>query len=74
MTISSRSGVIILFLTIVLSTLVLFPILQVVVERDPQLSAYDEDWNDISNFRKALEENEELSWDARQIKRSLHQG
>ena len=67
MTISSRSGVIILFLTIVLSTLVLFPILQVVVERDPQLSAYDEDWNDISNFRKALEENEELSYNVSAI-------
>jgi len=62
MTISSRSGIIILFVTIVLSTLVLFPILQVVVERDPQLSAYDEDWNDISSFRQALEEDEESSY------------
>ena len=62
MTISSRSGVIILFLTIVLSTLVLFPILQVVVERDPQLSAYDEDWNDISDFRTSLETNNDTSY------------
>jgi len=67
MTISSRSGVIILFVTIVLSTLVLFPILQVVVERDPQLSAYDEDWNDISNFREALEENEDNSYNVSAI-------
>ena len=62
MTISSRSGIIILFVTVVLSTLVLFPILQVVVERDPQLSAYDEDWNDISSFRQALEGDEEASY------------
>jgi len=67
MTISSRSGIIILFVTIVLSTLVLFPILQVVVERDPQLSAYDEDWNDISYFREALEENEEISYNVSAI-------
>ena len=50
MEISSRSGVIILFVTIVVSTLVLFPLLQIVVERDPQLSAYDDDWNDVSEF------------------------
>ena len=55
MRISSRSGIVILLVTITLSTLILFPILQIVVERDPQLSAYDEDWNDISNFRQALE-------------------
>ena len=47
MPISSRSGVIFLFVTILICVLVLFPILQYVVERDPQLSAYDEDWNDI---------------------------
>jgi hypothetical protein len=35
----------------------LFPLLQYVAERDPQLSAYDDDWNDISNFRKSLEED-----------------
>ena len=58
MKLSSRSGIIILFVTVTLSTLVLFPILQIVVERDPQLSAYDEDWNDISNFRQALEEED----------------
>ena len=56
MPISSRSGVIFLFITILICVLVLFPILQYVVERDPQLSAYDEDWNDISNFRIALED------------------
>ena len=62
MRISSRSGIVILLVTITLSTLVLFPILQIVVERDPQLSAYDEDWNDISNFRQALEEEEDTSY------------
>ena len=62
MTISSRSGIIILFVTITLCTLVFFPILQIVVERDPQLSAYDEDWNDISNFREALEEDEDTNY------------
>ena len=67
MRISSRSGIIILFLTVTLSTLVLFPILQIVVERDPQLSAYDEDWNDISNFRQALEEEEDTSYNVSAI-------
>jgi hypothetical protein len=67
MTISSRSGIIILFVTIVLSTLVLFPILQVVVERDPQLSAYGDDWNDISNFRQELEEDEEALYNVSAI-------
>ena len=62
MRISSRSGIIILLVTITLSTLVLFPILQIVVERDQQLSAYDEDWNDISNFRQALEEDADTSY------------
>ena len=62
MRISSRSGIVILLVTITLSTLVLFPILQIVVERDPQLSAYDEDWNDISNFRQALEEDADTSY------------
>ena len=62
MGISSRSGIIILLVTVTLSTLVLFPILQIVVERDPQLSAYDDDWNDISNFRQALEEEEDTSY------------
>ena len=55
MEISSRSGVIILFVTITVSTLVLFPLLQILVERDPQLSAYDDDWNDVSEFRNSLE-------------------
>ena len=67
MGISSRSGIIILFVTVTLSTLVLFPILQVVVERDPQLSAYDDDWNDISYFRQALEENEDTSYNVSAI-------
>ena len=57
MKISSRSGIIILFATVAVCTLVLFPLLQYVAERDPQLSAYDDDWNDISNFRKSLEED-----------------
>ena len=57
MEISSRSGIIILFATVAVCTLVLFPLLQYVAERDPQLSAYDDDWNDISNFRKGLEDN-----------------
>ena len=63
MAISSRSGIIILFVAIALSTLVLFPILQIAVERDPQLSAYDEDWNDVSSFRQALEEDEDTAYD-----------
>ena len=62
MPISSRSGVIFLFVTILICVLILFPILQYVVERDPQLSAYDEDWNDISNFRIALEDQSETSY------------
>ena len=67
MAVSSRSGIIILFITITLSTFVLFPILQVVVERDPQLSAYDEDWNDISNFRQSLEEDEDTTYNVSAI-------
>lgn len=67
MPISSRSGVIFLFVTILICVLVLFPILQYVVERDPQLSAYDEDWNDISNFRMALEEQGETSYNVSAI-------
>ena len=67
MRISSRSGIVILLVTITLSTLVLFPILQIVVERDPQLSAYDEDWNDISNFRQALEEDADTSYNVSAI-------
>tara|TARA_B100000676_G_scaffold78230_1_gene77930 strand:- start:1697 stop:2998 length:1302 start_codon:yes stop_codon:yes gene_type:complete len=62
MEISSRSGVIILFVTIVVSTLVLFPLLQIVVERDPQLSAYDDDWNDVSEFRTSLENADNKSY------------
>jgi len=67
MPISSRSGVIFLFITILLCILILFPILQIVVERDPQLSAYDEDWNDISNFRMALEEQGDTSYNVSAI-------
>ncbi len=62
MNISSRSGIIILFATIAVCTLVLFPLLQYVAERDPQLSAYDDDWNDISNFRKGLEESPDSNY------------
>jgi hypothetical protein len=67
MRISSRSGIIILFVTVTLCTLVLFPILQIAVERDPQLSAYDDDWNDISNFRQTLEEKEDTSYNVSAI-------
>ena len=67
MAVSSRSGVIILFATIAVCTLILFPILQIVVERDPQLSAYDDDWNDISQFREALENNPETSYNVSAI-------
>ena len=62
MEISSRSGIMILFATIAVCTLVLFPLLQYVAERDPQLSAYDDDWNDISNFRKGLENSEDSNY------------
>ena len=62
MEISSRSGVIILFVTITVSTLVLFPLLQILVERDPQLSAYDDDWNDVSEFRNSLENADNKSY------------
>ena len=62
MKISSRSGIMILFATIAVCTLVLFPLLQYVAERDPQLSAYDDDWNDISNFRKGLEDSQDLTY------------
>ena len=61
MDISSRSGIIILFATVAVCTLVLFPLLQFVAERDPQLSAYDDDWNDISNFREGLENNPSIT-------------
>tara|TARA_B110000438_G_scaffold34505_1_gene34317 strand:- start:6792 stop:8108 length:1317 start_codon:yes stop_codon:yes gene_type:complete len=67
MPISSRSGVIFLFVTILICVLILFPILQYVVERDPQLSAYDEDWNDISSFRIALEEQGETTYNVSAI-------
>ena len=67
MSISSRSGVIFLFVTILICVLILFPILQYVVERDPQLSAYDEDWNDISSFRIALEEQGETTYNVSAI-------
>ena len=67
MDVSSRSGVIILFATVTVCTLVLFPLLQTVVERDPQLSAYDDDWNDISNFREALENDSETSYNVSAI-------
>ena len=63
MAVSSRSGIIILFATITVCTLILFPILQTVVERDPQLSAYDDDWNDISQFRESLENEPDISVD-----------
>ena len=67
MSISSRSGVIFLFVTILICVLILFPILQYVVERDPQLSAYDDDWNDISSFRMALEAQDETSYNVSAI-------
>ena len=67
MAVSSRSGIIILFATITACTLILFPILQIVVERDPQLSAYDDDWNDISKFREALENEPDTSYNVSAI-------
>ena len=67
MDVSSRSGIIILFATITVCTLVLFPLLQIVVERDPQLSAYDDDWNDISQFREALENEADTSYNVSDI-------
>ena len=67
MAVSSRSGVIILFATITVCALILFPILQIVVERDPQLSAYDDDWNDISQFREALENEADTSYNVSAI-------
>ena len=67
MAVSSRSGVIILFATITVCDLILFPILQIVVERDPQLSAYDDDWNDISQFREALENEADTSYNVSAI-------
>ena len=56
MEISSRSGIMILFATVAVCTLVLFPLLQYVAERDPQLSAYDDDWNDMSAFRQDIKD------------------
>jgi hypothetical protein len=67
MALSSRSGIIILFATIAVCTLILFPLLQYVAERDPQLSAYDDDWNDISNFRKELEDNPDSNYNVSAI-------
>ncbi|MEC7687201.1 MAG: DUF4350 domain-containing protein, partial [Candidatus Thermoplasmatota archaeon] len=67
MAVSSRSGIIILFATITACALILFPILQIIVERDPQLSAYDDDWNDISQFREALENEPDTSYNVSAI-------
>ena len=67
MAVSSRSGITILFVTIVVCTFILFPILQVVVERDPQLSAYDDDKNDISQFRESLENEDGTSYNVSAI-------
>mgnify|MGYP003956251777 FL=1 len=67
MAVSSRSGITILFVTIVVCTFILFPILQVVVERDPQLSAYDDDKNDISLFRESLENEDGTSYNVSAI-------
>ena len=67
MAVSSRSGIIILFATITACALILFPILQIIVERDPQLSAYDDDWNDISKFREALENEPDTSYNVSAI-------
>ena len=67
MAVSSRSGIIILFATIVVCTFILFPILQVAVERAPQLSAYDNDKNDLSKFRESLETGEDTSYNVSAI-------
>ena len=55
MRISNRAGLAILLVTVLVSSTVLFPLLQRTVSREPQLSAYGDDWNDLSRFRNALE-------------------
>ena len=42
-------------------SLFVFPIFQEEIERGPQLSAYGEDWNDISDFRTQLEINSDYN-------------
>ena len=55
MRISNRAGLAILLVTVLVSSTLLFPLLQRTVSREPQLSAYGDDWNDLSRFRSALE-------------------
>ena len=55
MRLSSRAGLAILLVTVLLCSFLLFPLFQSVVSRPPQLSAYGDDWNDVSLFRESLE-------------------
>jgi len=70
MQISNRMGLAILIVTLLVSSALLYPLLQNGVTvgsrnyhlpgtagREPQLSAYDDGWNDLSRFREALEED-----------------
>lgn len=70
MQISNRMGLAILIVAIMVSSALLYPLLQNGVTiggrnyylpgtagREPQLSAYDDGWNDLSQFREALEED-----------------
>ena len=61
MAISDRTGLIILITSLSLFSLFVFPIFQEEIERGPQLSAYGEDWNDISDFRTQLEMNSDYN-------------
>ena len=58
MRLSSRAGLAILLVTVLLCSFLLFPLFQSVVSRPPQLSAYGDDWNDVSLFRESLEGEE----------------
>ena len=59
MSISDRTGLILLIVSLSIFSLFIFPIFQEEIERGPQLSAYGEDWNDISDFRTQLGINTE---------------
>ena len=59
MSISDRTGLILLITSLSLFSLFVFPIFQEEIDRDPQLSAYGYDWNDISDFRSQLDSNSE---------------
>ena len=61
MSISDRTGLILLIASLSIFSLFIFPIFQEEIERGPQLSAYGEDWNDISDFRTQLGINTEYN-------------